>query len=64
MNKDKSSTSKTRYWSLRNYLLLDSMRETVINDEIESTAQGGLEPPEWDIALEASISIFLVFNSV
>ena len=36
--------------------LLDSMRETVINDEIESTAQGGLEPPEWDIApLEASI---------
>ena len=36
--------------------LLDSMRKTVINDEIESTAQGGLEPPEWDIApLEASI---------
>ena len=36
--------------------LLDSMRETVINDEIESTAQGGLEPPEWDNApLEASI---------
>ena len=36
--------------------LLDSMRETVINDEIESTAQGGLEPLEWDIApLEASI---------
>ena len=36
--------------------LLDSMRETVINDEIESNAQEGLEPLEWDIApLEASI---------
>jgi len=35
--------------------LLDSMRETVINDEIESSSQGGLEPNEWDIEpLEAS----------
>ena len=29
--------------------LLNSMRETVISDEIESAAQGGLEPIEWDI---------------
>tara|TARA_Y100001960_G_scaffold244998_1_gene259621 strand:+ start:303 stop:2996 length:2694 start_codon:yes stop_codon:yes gene_type:complete len=36
--------------------LLDSMRETVIGDEIESVSQGDLEPNEWDIdPLEASI---------
>ena len=36
--------------------LLNSMRETVISDEIESAAQGGLEPIEWDIdPLETSI---------
>ncbi len=36
--------------------LLDSMRETVINDEIESISLGGLEPIEWDIdPLETSI---------
>ena len=36
--------------------LLESMRETVIGDEIESVTQGELEPNEWDIdPLEASI---------
>ncbi|MDP6181359.1 MAG: preprotein translocase subunit SecA [SAR86 cluster bacterium] len=36
--------------------LVDSMRETVIADEIESAAQGDLDPHEWDIdPLEASI---------
>ena len=36
--------------------LLESMRETVIYDEVESAAQGGLDPHEWDIdPLEASI---------
>jgi len=36
--------------------LVESMRETVIADEIESAAQGELDPHEWDIdPLEASI---------
>ena len=36
--------------------LVDSMRETVIADEIDSAAQGELDPHEWDIdPLEASI---------
>ena len=36
--------------------LVESMRETVIADEIDSAAQGELEPHEWDIdPLEASI---------
>ena len=36
--------------------LLNSMRETVIKDEIESVALGGLEPIEWDVdPLETSI---------
>jgi len=36
--------------------LVESMRETVIADEIESAAQGDLDPHEWDIdPLEASI---------
>ncbi len=36
--------------------LIESMRETVIADEIESAAQGDLDPHEWDIdPLETSI---------
>ena len=36
--------------------LVESMRETVIADEIDSAAQGELDPHEWDIdPLEASI---------
>ena len=36
--------------------LVESMRETVIADEIESAAQGELDPHEWDVdPLEASI---------
>ena len=36
--------------------LVESMRETVIADEIESAAQGELDPNEWDVdPLEASI---------
>jgi len=36
--------------------LVESMRETVIADEIESVVQGDLDPHEWDIdSLEASI---------
>ena len=36
--------------------LVESMRETVIADEIESATQGDLDPHEWDIdPLEASI---------
>tara|TARA_B100001029_G_scaffold65628_1_gene53222 strand:+ start:9859 stop:12540 length:2682 start_codon:yes stop_codon:yes gene_type:complete len=41
--------------------LLESMRETVISDEIESVSQGGLEPYEWDTGL-LEASIFNIFG--
>ena len=36
--------------------LLDSMRETVISDELDAVSQGDLEPHEWNLdILESSL---------
>ena len=40
--------------------LLDSMRETIISDELDSVALGDLEPHEWNTdVLESSYQIYL-----